>query len=67
MPYFKIVIVVLLVMIFISLASGLWYLWQDKEGSNKVVKSLTWRVGLSIVLFVLLMFGLWMGWIQPNG
>jgi hypothetical protein len=68
MPIFKIIIIVLLVLIFLSLASGLWYLWRDRDNnSTHVVTSLTWRVGLSAVLFLLLMLGLWMGWIQPNG
>lgn len=66
MPYFKIVIISLLVLIFISLLSGLWYLWRDKDNATHVVTSLTWRVGLSALLFLLLLLGLWMGWIQPN-
>lgn len=66
MDLFKIIIVTLLVLIFISLASGLWYLWRGNENSTQVVKSLTWRIGLSIALFALLIIGMWLGWIQPH-
>jgi hypothetical protein len=66
MELFKIVIVILLFLIFVSLAVGLWYLWKGDDNSTGVAKSLTWRIGLSILLFVLLMAGFWLGWIQPQ-
>jgi len=62
----KIIIAILFVFIFFSLGSALYYLVHDKSGSNRSVKALTWRIGLSIVLFVLLIIGFAMGWIQPH-
>jgi len=64
---FKAVIITLLVLIMISLGMGLWYLWTDRGNSTRTVRSLTWRVGLSITLIVLLFLGLVFGWIQPHG
>jgi len=37
-----------------------------KQGSDKMFKSLVIRVSLSVLLFVLVMFAGYMGWITPN-
>ena len=59
-------IVALLLFIFFSLGSALYFLMRDPAQSTRVVKALTWRIGLSMVLFILLMAAFMMGWIQPN-
>ena len=51
----KIVIVIFLVLILFSLGSALFYLTRDKGGSNRTVKALTLRIGLSLSLFLLIM------------
>lgn len=60
------VIVALLLFIFFSLGSALYYLMHDPAKSTRVVKALTWRIGLSLVLFGLLMAAFMMGWIEPH-
>ena len=49
-----------------SLASGLVYLFKDDGDSRRTVRALTWRIGLSIALFVLLLLAyaayLWLMW-----
>ncbi len=51
----KIIIVLLLLAIAFNLFRGLYFLVQDQErGSKRVVNSLSWRIGLSILLFILL-------------
>jgi hypothetical protein len=62
----KFLIVVCLIGIVLSLASGLFYLVNDKGESKKMVKALTIRVGLSVLLFVLLLFAWSQGLIQPH-
>ena len=64
---FKIVVVLLLVVILMSLASGLIFLIRDKGKSDRTVKSLTLRIVLSIALFVLLFIGFAAGLIKPHG
>lgn len=59
----KIVIVLLLLLIFASLGSALYYLIKDKGNDTRVVKSLTLRIGLSLFLFTLLMVGTYFGFI----
>lgn len=52
--------------ILFALGSALYFLIQDKGDSERIVKALTWRIGLSFVLFILLMIAFAMGWIQPH-
>ena len=61
---FKYLIVLLLVLIIASLGKALYHLSSSKpEDSGKMVKALTWRIGLSVGLFVLLIVGYYRGWI----
>jgi len=50
-----------------SLASALFYLMRDKGGTNRTVNALTIRIGLSIALFLFVLFAHYMGWIQSTG
>ncbi len=63
----KAVIVLFIFTIFISLGSALYYLVQDKGESQRTIRALTWRIGLSFLLFVLLLIAFALGWIQPHG
>ena len=56
-----------MIVIFGSLASALFYLIKDKGASNKTVKALTVRIGLSVVLFIALMAGYYFGIIPQRG
>ncbi|HQT31867.1 MAG TPA: twin transmembrane helix small protein [Thiobacillus sp.] len=62
-------ILALLFIVFIlgSLASALYYLIKDKGQSDRAVKMLTVRVGLSLALFILLMGGYYFGIVPQNG
>jgi len=50
----KIVVILMLAAIFASLFSALFFLFRDRSGSTRTVKALTYRISLSIGLFVLL-------------
>ncbi|HKJ95596.1 MAG TPA: twin transmembrane helix small protein [Gammaproteobacteria bacterium] len=62
----KIVVVGLLLVVIGSLGSGLYFLLKDPPGSNRALRALSWRIGLSVAAFALLMLAAWAGWIQPN-
>ena len=49
-----------------SLASALRQLARGGD-SQRLVRALTWRIGLSIALFVLLMLAWYAGLIEPHG
>jgi len=62
----RIVIVLALAGILLSLGSALFYLMRDKGTTNRTVNALTIRVGISIALFLFILFSYWMGWIAPR-
>jgi hypothetical protein len=67
----KTVIVLCLVAVLVALASaGVFMLRkgraEDPQG-KRMARALALRVGLSIALFVFVLFSYWMGWIQPSG
>jgi len=63
---FKIVILGLLAVVLISLGSALVAMAKGDK-SDKMLKSLTWRIGLSVAIFILLLIGQAMGLITPHG
>lgn len=63
----RVLILACLLAIVLSLGSALVYLVRDKGESKKMVHALTLRVGLSILLFLLLIGAWLLGWIQPHG
>jgi len=62
----KLIIIVFLVLILYNLGAGLYYMMVDKGENNRMVRSLTWRIGLSVALIVLVMLGIWTGVIKPH-
>jgi hypothetical protein len=66
MDVIKILIIVVLVAIVASLGSALFHLSTGKGDSKKMARALTVRVGLSVVLFILLMLAYYNGLIEPN-
>ena len=62
----KAIIVLFLISILFALGSALYFLVTEKGNSNRIVKALTWRIGLSIVLFIFLMIAFLLGWITPH-
>jgi F0F1-type ATP synthase membrane subunit a len=65
---FKILVIAILLFILLSLSGGLFFLIKDKKKkSNRMVTSLSVRIGLSIILFFLLFYGFFSGLIHPHG
>ncbi len=63
----KAIVILLFLCILFALGSALYYLVHgEKEDSDRIVKALTWRIGLSILLFVLLFVAFALGWIHPH-
>ena len=64
----RVLVVLLLLAIVGSLFSGLFYLYRDRGAGVRTARALTWRIGLSIALFILLLlsfrFGLIPGYTQ---
>lgn len=66
MPLVKLLVVLMLVGIVVSLGSALWQLARGTGDSTKMLRALTWRISLSVLLFLLLLAAYWAGIITPQ-
>jgi hypothetical protein len=62
----KIIIIVVFLLILFNLGSGLFYMMKDGGQSERMARSLTWRIGLSVAAFIFLMIAFYVGWIEPQ-
>jgi hypothetical protein len=62
----KLLIVACLIGIVISLGTGLFHLVNSKGASSGTIKALTFRIVLSVALFLLLLLAWSQGMIQPH-
>ncbi|MCC5792332.1 MAG: twin transmembrane helix small protein [Legionellaceae bacterium] len=63
----KTVIVLLMLIIVLALASSLIFLVKDEGKTKRTMIGLSWRIGLSLMLFFLLFLAFSLGWLQPHG
>ncbi len=66
MPLIKLMVVLMLIAIVVSLGSALFHLSRGKGDSKKMLRALTWRISLSVLLFALLMLAYSRGLLQPH-
>lgn len=64
--FIKFVIILFLIAILISLFSALHFMFKDNSRTDRMVKALSFRIGLSILLFSLLMAGYYFGIIPAH-
>lgn len=62
----KIVVILLLLAVIASLFSGLFFVYKDKGESNRAVVSLTIRIVLSLLIFLILIGSYFFG-LVPGG
>ena len=62
----KLLILCIFLGILVSLASGLVFLFKDSNDSKRTVRALTWRISLSVGLFLLLLLLNALGIIEPG-
>jgi hypothetical protein len=60
------VIILFLIAIVYNLGHALYFLMRQPNSEN-MARALTWRIGLSLALFVLLMIGFFTGYVHPHG
>lgn len=51
----RLLVVLMLLAMLGSLFSGLYFLHRERGSSRRMVQALTWRIGLAIALFVVLL------------
>jgi hypothetical protein len=67
----KLLIALAFLLILVALVyAGISMVRDGRDGKAKtptMMRALAWRVGVSVALFLCLMVGYMMGWIQPTG
>ncbi|MBT8061772.1 MAG: twin transmembrane helix small protein [Xanthomonadales bacterium] len=62
----KFLIIAALLTILFMLGSAFYYMMRDQGKGKRTVRRLSWRVGLSVALLLMIMLALRLGWIQPG-
>ena len=57
----KILVVVLLLLVLVSLFSALFFMYRDKGDSRRMVTALTFRIVLSVAIFLILIGSYYFG------
>lgn len=63
--YMKYVVFALMLMVLYFLGSASFYLLRSRD-SEKMARALTWRIGLSMLIFTLLVIAAVVGWWEPH-
>jgi len=66
MPLDKLIIGLLMLLMIGSLGSAFWYMMKDRGQSNRTVKALTARISIWVLLLVIIVGGIYTGWITPS-
>jgi H+/gluconate symporter-like permease len=62
----KIIVILVFLLILFNLGSALVYMMKDGGQSDRMARALSWRIGLSVAAFILLLVAFWLGWIEPQ-
>ena len=60
-------VIAFLIVIVWNLGAGLYYLLVDRGQTKRTVNALTRRISVSVALIVLVVIGIYSGWIKPHG
>jgi len=60
-------VIAFLIVIVWNLGAGLYYLLVDRGQTKRTVNALTRRIAVSVALILLVVIGIYSGWITPHG
>jgi uncharacterized membrane protein len=63
----KLIVIALFLAVVYNLGAAAYYLKNDQGKTGRTVRSLTWRIGLSVLLIVLVAVALKTGMIESHG
>jgi hypothetical protein len=67
MDLIRVLVAIALLVIVVALGSALFHLSRPGGDPKRMLRALTWRIGLSVGLFLLLLLGWAAGVIRPHG
>ena len=62
----SLIIALLVVLMIASLGSAMWYMVKDRGVGDRTAKALTVRIAIWALLFVIIVGGIYFGWITPS-
>jgi len=66
MDLIRILVVAVLIVIVLAMGSALYHLSRPGGDPKRMLRALTWRIGLSVALILLIIAGIWTGMIRPH-
>ena len=63
----KVIVLIAFIGILAALFSAGILMLRRQKGKDTMARALAVRVGLSVALFLFILFSAWMGWIHPTG
>ncbi|GAP65336.1 hypothetical protein MBSD_n0625 [Mizugakiibacter sediminis] len=63
---YKYALVVLLLVVLFNLGQALYFMMTDRGQTKRTVWALTRRIGLSLLLILMVIIGIWAGWLRPH-
>ena len=63
---YPIAVVIMFLVVVFNLGQALYYMMTDKDNDRRMAWALTRRIALSLLLIGMVVFGIWMGWLQPH-
>jgi len=63
----KVIILITMLLILVALGFGLFYLVRDEGKTKRTVRALSFRIGISLTLFIFLFLAFHFGLISPHG
>ncbi|KGI76684.1 twin transmembrane helix small protein [Oleiagrimonas soli] len=64
---YKAALVIVLAIVIFNLGQALYFMMKDTGENKRTVWALTRRIGLSLLLILMVIVGIWAGWLHPHG
>lgn len=64
---YKTALVIVLALVIFNLGQALYFMMKGAGDSKRTVWALTRRIGLSLLLILMVIVGIWAGWLTPHG
>ena len=63
----QLIIVFVFLAVLYNLGAALYFMMSGQSASGRTVRSLSWRIGISVALILAVCAGIYTGWIKPHG
>jgi len=64
---YKVALLIVLAIVIFNLGQALFFMMKDPDEKKRMVWALTRRIGFSLLLILMVIIGIWTGWLHPHG